>query len=183
MATWYSNYIPVNGRCLKVVIKITLRLIKNFEQHYLLSMPPDAICLTHKFMEKIPSKDKSASIYLFGFTCFAFHWMKNRFACLVIQEVSHTTVILPLMKYMLTFFSLSLKTCIWSSFSRLLDITHGHRRDREMSLHLIFEHIHQDLSTYIEKCPAPGLSNEKIKVKIIFHNTANRLRLKYVTAN
>ena len=33
-----------------------------------------------------------------------------------------------------------------------------------MSLHLIFEHIHQDLASYIEKCPSPGLSAERIKV-------------------
>lgn len=46
---------------------------------------------------------------------------------------------------------------------RLLDITHGQRRDREMSLHLIFEHIHGDLDTYLKKCPPPGLSPDRIK--------------------
>jgi len=46
---------------------------------------------------------------------------------------------------------------------RLLDITHGQRRDREMSLYLIFEHIHQDLASYLEKCPPPGLELDRIK--------------------
>jgi len=46
---------------------------------------------------------------------------------------------------------------------RLLDITHGQRRDREMSLHLIFEHIHGDLASYLEKCPPPGLEPDRIK--------------------
>lgn len=46
---------------------------------------------------------------------------------------------------------------------RLLDITHGQRRQREMSLHLIFEHVDGDLSAYLEKCPAPGLPLHKIK--------------------
>eukprot|EP00096_Caligus_rogercresseyi_P014567 TRINITY_DN7078_c0_g1_i1.p1 TRINITY_DN7078_c0_g1~~TRINITY_DN7078_c0_g1_i1.p1 ORF type:complete len:361 (-),score=86.65 TRINITY_DN7078_c0_g1_i1:411-1493(-) len=46
---------------------------------------------------------------------------------------------------------------------RLLDITHGQRYEREMSLHLIFEHVHQDLATYLEKCPSPGLPPAKIK--------------------
>jgi len=46
---------------------------------------------------------------------------------------------------------------------RLLDITHGQRRDREMSLHLIFEHIHQDLDSYLRRCPPPGLGLQRIK--------------------
>jgi len=46
---------------------------------------------------------------------------------------------------------------------RLLDITHGQRRQREMSLHLIFEHVDGDLAAYLEKCPAPGLPLHKIK--------------------
>ena len=50
--------------------------------------------------------------------------------------------------------------------SRLFDITHGQRRDREMTLHLIFEHVHQDLSSYLEKCPPPGLTQESIKVSV-----------------
>eukprot|EP00096_Caligus_rogercresseyi_P003883 TRINITY_DN1770_c1_g1_i2.p1 TRINITY_DN1770_c1_g1~~TRINITY_DN1770_c1_g1_i2.p1 ORF type:complete len:402 (+),score=99.83 TRINITY_DN1770_c1_g1_i2:277-1482(+) len=46
---------------------------------------------------------------------------------------------------------------------RLLDICHGHRRDREMSLYLVFEHVHQDLASYLENCPSPGLSPDRIK--------------------
>lgn len=49
---------------------------------------------------------------------------------------------------------------------RLLDICHGQRREREMSLYLVFEHVHQDLASYLEKCPAPGLGQERIKVRI-----------------
>ena len=32
-----------------------------------------------------------------------------------------------------------------------------------MVLYLVFEHVDQDLNNYLEKCPAPGLSPEKIK--------------------
>jgi len=46
---------------------------------------------------------------------------------------------------------------------RLLDICHGQRREREMSLYLVFEHVHQDLATYLEKCPPPGLPPDTIK--------------------
>ena len=33
-----------------------------------------------------------------------------------------------------------------------------------MSLYLVFEHVHQDLATYLEKCPPPGLPPDTIKV-------------------
>ncbi|XP_023341283.1 cyclin-dependent kinase 4 [Eurytemora carolleeae] len=46
---------------------------------------------------------------------------------------------------------------------RLLDICHGQRLDREMVLYLVFEHVDQDLNSYIEKCPAPGLGPDRIK--------------------
>lgn len=46
---------------------------------------------------------------------------------------------------------------------RLLDICHGQRLDREMVLYLVFEHVDQDLNTYIEKCPAPGLGPDTVK--------------------
>lgn len=49
--------------------------------------------------------------------------------------------------------------------SRLLDICHGQRREREMSLYLVFEHVHQDLASYLEKCPPPGLAPDRIKVR------------------
>lgn len=46
---------------------------------------------------------------------------------------------------------------------RLLDICHGQRLDREMVLYLVFEHVDQDLNTYIEKCPSPGLGPDRVK--------------------
>lgn len=46
---------------------------------------------------------------------------------------------------------------------RLLDICHGQRDGREMSLYLVFEHVHQDLASYLEKCPPPGLPQDRIK--------------------
>ena len=29
-----------------------------------------------------------------------------------------------------------------------------------MSLYLVFEHVHQDLATYLENCPSPGLAEK-----------------------
>ena len=52
-----------------------------------------------------------------------------------------------------------------SSPYRLLDICHGQRHQREMSLYLVFEHVHQDLATYLENCPSPGLGQDRIKVR------------------
>lgn len=46
---------------------------------------------------------------------------------------------------------------------RLLDICHGPRLEKEMSLYLVFEHVHQDLASYLEKCPPPGLAKDRIK--------------------
>ncbi|KAF4533166.1 hypothetical protein B566_EDAN001708 [Ephemera danica] len=46
------------------------------------------------------------------------------------------------------------------------NICHGPRIDNEyvlMTLYLVFEHVDQDLATYIERCPPPGLSSNKIK--------------------
>ena len=56
------------------------------------------------------------------------------------------------------------KTKIVFYLFRLLDICHGQRREREMSLYLVFEHVHQDLASYLEKCPPPGLPQDRIKV-------------------
>lgn len=49
---------------------------------------------------------------------------------------------------------------------RLLDICHGQRHEREMSLFLVFEHVHQDLAQYLERCPPPGLGQDNIKVSV-----------------
>lgn len=48
---------------------------------------------------------------------------------------------------------------------RLLDICHGPRLEHEQQLilYMVFEHVDQDLATYLERCPAPGLSAERIK--------------------
>lgn len=48
---------------------------------------------------------------------------------------------------------------------RLLDICHGKRLENEqqMVLYLVFEHVDQDLATYIERCPSPGLGPDRIK--------------------
>ena len=58
----------------------------------------------------------------------------------------------------LTAFSLSVR--------RLLDICHGQRSEQgnQLILVLVFEHVDQDLSAYLEKCPPPGLSPGVIKV-------------------
>jgi hypothetical protein len=50
---------------------------------------------------------------------------------------------------------------------RLLDICHGQRLEKEQQLvlFLVFEHVDQDLATYIERCPPPGLGSRRIKVK------------------
>lgn len=48
---------------------------------------------------------------------------------------------------------------------RLLDICHGPRlaEEQQLILYLVFEHVDQDLATYLEKCPRPGLPQEKIR--------------------
>jgi len=46
---------------------------------------------------------------------------------------------------------------------RLLDICHGPRYDKEMVLYLVFEHVEQDLSSFVQKCPPPGLPPDKVK--------------------
>jgi hypothetical protein len=50
---------------------------------------------------------------------------------------------------------------------RLLDICHGQRLEKEQQLvlFLVFEHVDQDLATYMERCPPPGLGACRIKVK------------------
>ncbi|XP_013394555.1 cyclin-dependent kinase 6 isoform X1 [Lingula anatina] len=45
---------------------------------------------------------------------------------------------------------------------RLLDICHTQKDQRETHLYLVFEHIDQDLATYLEKCPSPGLGPDRI---------------------
>ncbi|XP_064455529.1 cyclin-dependent kinase 4-like [Ornithodoros turicata] len=40
---------------------------------------------------------------------------------------------------------------------RLLDICHGCRMAGELVLFLVFEHVDQDLATFLDRCPEPGL--------------------------
>lgn len=46
---------------------------------------------------------------------------------------------------------------------KLLDVCPGRRSHREMKLMLVFEHIDQDLSQFLEKVPSPGLGPDRIR--------------------
>ena len=49
---------------------------------------------------------------------------------------------------------------------KLLDICHSNRQrdgDRILSLYLVFEHVEQDLASYLHHCPSPGLGPDKIR--------------------
>lgn len=46
---------------------------------------------------------------------------------------------------------------------RLLDVCHGQCTETEMFLFLVFEHLEQDLASYIENCPPPGLGSERVR--------------------
>lgn len=45
-----------------------------------------------------------------------------------------------------------------------MDVCATQRSDQETKVTLVFEHVDQDLKTYLEKAPAPGLSPDRIKV-------------------
>lgn len=61
---------------------------------------------------------------------------------------------------------------------RLLDIcTVKDSKDHNDKLYLVFEHIEQDLATYISRAPPSGLSSDQIKVGIIMHQNLNKCRL------
>lgn len=49
-------------------------------------------------------------------------------------------------------------------FVRLMDVCATSRTDRDIKVTLVFEHIDQDLRTYLDKAPPPGLPVETIKV-------------------
>lgn len=63
-----------------------------------------------------------------------------------------------------------------SVFYRLMDVCATKRSDQETKVTLVFEHVDQDLKTYLERAPAPGLSSECIKVGNIFLTHAFRLK-------
>lgn len=46
---------------------------------------------------------------------------------------------------------------------RLMDVCATQRSDQETKVTLVFEHVDQDLKTYLERAPAPGLSPAHIK--------------------
>lgn len=49
---------------------------------------------------------------------------------------------------------------------RLLDICDGKRSPtdpKHFTLHLVFEHVEQDLSSYLKHCPPPGLAADRIR--------------------
>ncbi|KAK6618527.1 hypothetical protein RUM43_013720 [Polyplax serrata] len=45
----------------------------------------------------------------------------------------------------------------------LLDVCYGPRLDEHLVLFIVFEHMEQDLSQFISKCPAPGIGVNRIK--------------------
>ncbi|CAG2180722.1 unnamed protein product, partial [Oppiella nova] len=53
---------------------------------------------------------------------------------------------------------------------RLLDICHGKRleHERQLILFLVFEHVEQDLATYLLNCPPPGIGPDRIKVELLY---------------
>lgn len=46
-----------------------------------------------------------------------------------------------------------------------MDVCATQRSDQETKVTLVFEHVDQDLKTYLERAPAPGLSPNRIKVR------------------
>lgn len=51
------------------------------------------------------------------------------------------------------------------SLGRLMDVCATQRSEQETKVTLVFEHVDQDLKTYLEKAPAPGLPPARIKVR------------------
>lgn len=49
-----------------------------------------------------------------------------------------------------------------------------------MTLYLVFEHIEQDLATYMARCPKPGMSSEIIKVLSMFIYIITSLQFIYL---
>ena len=47
---------------------------------------------------------------------------------------------------------------------RLMDVCATQRSDQETKVTLVFEHVDQDLKTYLERAPAAGLPSSRIKV-------------------
>lgn len=49
--------------------------------------------------------------------------------------------------------------------ARLMDVCATQRSNQETKVTLVFEHVDQDLKTYLERTPSPGLSPDSIKVR------------------
>lgn len=47
-----------------------------------------------------------------------------------------------------------------------MDVCATQRSEQETKVTLVFEHVDQDLKTYLEKAPAPGLPPGRIKVRM-----------------
>lgn len=61
-------------------------------------------------------------------------------------------------------------------FCRLLDVCHGQRTEREsqLVLFLVFEHLEQDLSCYLEALPASGMPTRIIQVRVTKKMSSSR---------
>lgn len=51
--------------------------------------------------------------------------------------------------------------------SRLMDVCASLRTEQETKVTLVFEHVDQDLKTYLEKAPPPGLPLHHIRVRVM----------------
>lgn len=51
--------------------------------------------------------------------------------------------------------------------TRLMDVCATKRSEQETKVTLVFEHVDQDLKTFLERAPAPGLSPDRIKVRTV----------------
>ncbi len=76
-------------------------------------------------------------------------------------------------KTVIKVFSVCVCVCVFSpqvtvfiQHCRLMDVCATKRSDQETKVTLVFEHVDQDLKTYLERAPAPGLSPGHIKVRI-----------------
>lgn len=56
-----------------------------------------------------------------------------------------------------------------------MDVCATARTDRETKVTLVFEHVDQDLRTYLDKAPPPGLPVETIKVGRVGRRRENLL--------
>lgn len=64
----------------------------------------------------------------------------------------------------MTSFRITTSLILLSFLFRLFDVCTVSRTDRETKLTLVFEHVDQDLTTYLDKVPEPGVPTETIKV-------------------